>query len=137
MILVIDANVLFAALIKNSLTAELIFSEDLSLYACEFIIDEFLKYEEIILKKTHRKREQFITIMHQLKEIITIVPQEEYSRFMAEAEKISPDKKDVLYFALALKLKSAIWSNDKKLKEQNKVKVYSTDEVMKQVHYST
>ena len=35
------------------------------------------------------------------------------------------------YFALALKLNCAIWSNDKKLKEQNKIQVCSTHELSK------
>jgi len=47
-----------------------------------------------------------------------------------EAEKFSPDEKDIMYLALALKLKSAVWSNDKKLKTQDKVKVYSTNDLL-------
>ena len=46
-------------------------------------------------------------------------------------KKISPDINDTEYFALALKLKCSIWSNDKKLKKQNKVKVYSTEEIVR------
>ena len=130
MILVVDANILFSALIKNSLTAELIFNEDITLYTCEFILEEFFKYEDVIQKKTHRTKEEFIQIMHQLKEVISVVPKEEYLSFMNEAEKISPDIKDTLYFALALKLNCAIWSNDKQLKKQDKIKVYSTSEIM-------
>lgn len=130
MILVIDANILFSALIKNSLTAELIFNEDIKLYSCEFIIDEFFKYEKEIMKKTHRTREQFITIMHQLKEIITVIPKEEYFHLIAEAEKFSPDHKDAVYFALAMKLNGSIWSNDKILKKQDRVKVYLTSEIL-------
>jgi predicted nucleic acid-binding protein len=130
MILVVDANILFSALIKNSLTAELIFNEDITLYTCEFILEEFFKYEDVIQKKTRRTKEEFIQIMHQLKEVISVVPKEEYLSFMNEAEKISPDIKDTLYFALALKLNCAIWSNDKQLKKQDKIKVYSTSEIM-------
>ncbi len=130
MILVIDANVLFSALIKDSLTAELIFNEDLKLYTCEFIIEEFFKYEKEITKKTHRTREEFITIMHQLRDIITVIPQEEYSHLIMEAQKLSPDKKDIMYLALALKLGCAIWSNDRDLKEkQDVIKVYNTKEL--------
>ncbi|MEK6928390.1 MAG: hypothetical protein AABW65_00335 [Nanoarchaeota archaeon] len=33
-------------------------------------------------------------------------------------------------FALALKLDCAIWSNDKKLNEQDKVKIYSTEDLI-------
>lgn len=128
-ILVIDANILFSALIKNSVTAKLIFEEEIILYTSEFIVDEFLKYQNLILKKTSRTRNEFIQIMHMLKDIIKIIPKEEYSKFMEEAENISPDEKDVLYFALALKLKCGIWSNDKKLKTQDKVKIYSTEDI--------
>jgi len=130
MILVIDANVLFSALIKNSLTAEIIFNENIKLYTCEFIIEEFFKHEKEIMKKTYRTREQFITLTHQLKDIITVIPEEEYSKFITEAEKFSPDKDDAIYFALAMKLNASIWSNDKRLKKQDKVKVYQTSELL-------
>lgn len=130
MILVIDANVLFSALIKNSLTAELIFNQDIQLHTCEFIIEEFFKHEKEIMKKTHRTREQFITIMHQLRDIINIIPEEEYSKLMDEAEKFSPDPNDAIYFALAMKLNASMWSNDKRLKKQDRVKVYQTSEVL-------
>lgn len=43
--------------------------------------------------------------------------------------KISPDKDDVDYFALALKLDIGIWSNDKLLKGQSVVKVFNTMEM--------
>lgn len=131
MILIVDANILFAALIKNSVTAELIFNADFQLYTCEFIIEEFFKYEKEIMKKTHRTREQFVTIMHQLKEIITVIPKEEYSKFIIKAEKFSPDQKDTMYFALAMKLNAAVWSNDDRLKKQDKIKIYKTSDLMK------
>ncbi|MBI5872157.1 PIN domain-containing protein [archaeon] len=134
MILIIDANVLFSALIKNSLTAELIFEEELILSTPEFIIAEFLKYEDIILEKTHRTKEEFIQIRHMLKDIITLVPKEEYAKFIEKAEKFSPDLKDTLYLALALKLKCAVWSNDKKIRNQNKVRIYSTGELKKELN---
>ncbi len=131
--LVLDANILFSALIKNSFTAELIFNDDIKLYCPEFIIQEFLKYEDEISEKMSRTREDFVMIMHMLKEIIDIVPKEEYASFIEKGAEISPDPNDSLYFALALKLDCAIWSNDAKLKKQDKVKVYNTTEVVKLV----
>lgn len=131
--LIVDANILFSALIKNSITAKLLFEDGLNLFTPDFIIEEFVKYEYILLNKTSRTKEEFIQIMHMLKDIITVVPKEEYSGLMAEAEAISPDKKDILYFALALKLRCGIWSNDKRLMNQEKVKVYPTSEVIKRV----
>jgi len=134
MILIVDANVLFSALIKDSLTAEFIFDNELILSTPEFIITEFLKYEDLILKKMHRTREEYIQIMHMLKDIITVVPKEEYSKFIEEAEEFSPDPKDTLYLALALKLKCAVWSNDEKIKNQDKVKVYSTQDLKRELN---
>lgn len=130
MILVIDANVLFSALIKSSLTAELIFNENIHLYTCEFILEEFFKHEKEIMKKTHRTREQFVTIMHQLKDVVNVIPKEEYVQFIVEAETFSPDPSDAIYFALAMKLNASIWSNDKRLKKQDKIKVYQTSEIL-------
>ena len=63
---------------------------------------------------------------------ITIIPKEEIMQFVGRAKEISPDRKDVPYFALALKLKASIWSNDRSLKEkQSIVKVYSTEDLIK------
>ena len=127
--LVVDANILFSALIKDGFTARLFFEEELKLYTAEFIIDELGKYEELILKKTKRSPEKFAEIMTALNEIITVIPEEEYARFMEKAKEISPDPKDVAYFALALKLQCGIWTNDKALKEQDVVKIFSTSDV--------
>lgn len=59
-----------------------------------------------------------------------LVPLEELIQYVEEAEKITPDPDDVTYFSLALQLHCAIWSNDKKLKQQNKIKIYSTHELV-------
>ena len=64
--------------------------------------------KKTILSKTSRTKADFIQIMHILKNIITIIPEEEYSHHISHAKKISPDEKDTLYFALALRLKCSI-----------------------------
>ena len=52
--LVVDANILFAALIKEDITSELIFKLRLHLFAPEFILEEFEKYKEELKNKTGR-----------------------------------------------------------------------------------
>ncbi len=66
-----------------------------------------------------------------LKRRIILVPLEELTSYVEEAEKITPDPDDMAYFALALKLNCAVWSNDKKLKEQYKITVYHAHELSK------
>lgn len=128
---VIDSNILFAVLIKDSITAEIILNEKFNLFAPKFIFREFLKYKKEILEKTKRSSEEFNEIFRYLQESITIIPKEEFERFLDEAEKITPDHNDVEYIALALKLNIPVWSNDKKLKNQNKIKIISTEEIIK------
>ncbi|HIH11137.1 TPA: hypothetical protein HA241_03030 [Candidatus Woesearchaeota archaeon] len=41
---IVDANILFAGLIKASTTAILLFDPNLKLYAPEFVLEEFMKY---------------------------------------------------------------------------------------------
>lgn len=129
--IVIDANVLFSILIKRGITEELLFEEDLHIFAPEFIFEEFEKYADLILEKTKRTKEEFDKLMLILKKRIKIIPNEETEKYIHEAEKICPDKKDIDYFALALKMKCALWSNDKVLKtKQNFVIVYSTKDMI-------
>src|SRR3989338_2880005 len=100
--LVIDANILFAILIRNSVTATLAFDTHLVLIAPEFLIEEFLKHEEEISKKLKRSREEFVSIMHELCDIIMIIPSEEYVDKIESAKKSTPDLNDTMYLALAL-----------------------------------
>jgi len=128
--LVVDANTLFAALIKVSVTSDLIVDNSLRLYSVEFIFTEFEKYRELIKEKTERTDEEFEKFMEIIERRIKLIPYEEFQLFVEDAEKICPDPKDVQYFALALKLNCGIWSNDKKLKQQDKIKVYPTKDIL-------
>lgn len=134
--LIIDANIIFAALIKQGTTGELIFSDKLQLFAPEFLFEEFLKYEDYIIKKTHRSKDEFNQFLNILKEQITIVSKEIIKPFLKQADKFSPDPKDTIYLALALSLKASIWSNDRKLKEnQNIVKIIITEELIRSLDF--
>ena len=127
--LVVDANVLFAVLIKDSFSYNLLFSDRFHLFTPEYIFTEFEKHKEEILEKTERTTEEFFRLLEILKRKIVLIPLEELILYVNEAENITPDPDDMTYFALALKLNCAIWSNDKKLKEQDRIKVYHTHEL--------
>ena len=129
--IVMDATVLFSALIKDSFAYNLLFKGSFHLFTPEYIFTESEKHKEELLKKTERTNEEFFRLIETLKRKIVIVPLEELIPYVDEAEKLTPDPDDMAYFALALKLNCAIWSNDKKLKEQDKVKVYNTHELSK------
>lgn len=130
--LIIDANALFSVLIKKSRSEEILFRSEVHLFAPEFLFEEFRKYETTIIGKTSRNVGDFYNLLDILKKRITVIPNEETQDCMEEARALSPDQNDADYFALALKMRAAIWSNDKVLKEkQNAIEVYSTYELMK------
>lgn len=130
--LVIDANILFAALIKEGKTTEIMFSDELRLYAPEYVFTEFKKYENEILGKTSRTREEFEKLVQVLERRIKIIPAKEIEPFLDQAKQITPDSGDVPYFAVALKLDSPIWTNDYRLSRQKQVKIITTAELAKE-----
>lgn len=128
--IVIDANVLISSLIKNGKSTDILLNFSCNPFIPEFIFTEFEKHKTEVLEKTHRTSQEFWSIFTKIKEIATIVPKEDFEEYLEEAEEFCPDPDDVMYFALALKLKCPIWSNDKKLKEQDKIKIYSTEDLI-------
>ena len=130
--LVVDANIIFAALVKRGFTENFLLRTDLHLYAPEFIFEEFELYKDLLKKKTQRTEEEFNLFMKTLQRRIILIPYEEIDSYLEKAKEISPDIKDITYIALALKLHCAIWSNDKALTEkQNVVKVYHTHDLVR------
>ena len=130
--LVVDANVLFAVLIKDGFSYQLLFNEKFHLFTPEYIFVEIEEHQEEIMSKTERSIDSFYNLLEVLKRRIVLVPLEELTEYIEEAEKITPDPDDMAYLALALKLNCAIWSNDKDLKEkQSVVHVYSTHELVR------
>jgi len=85
------------------------------------------------MDKTERTKEEFERFMEIIQKRIKLIPYEEFKSFINKAEKFSPDTKDTEYLALALKFNCALWSNDKKLKTQDKVKVYSTEDLINEL----
>ncbi len=128
---VIDANIVFSLVIKQGKTYELFFKRDLELFAPEFLLTELLKYENLILEKSGLSKEKFEEIIVKLKKNIIFVKEIDFLHLQKLAIEISPDIKDISYFALALYLDCPIWSNDKKLREQSKVIIYSTLDMTK------
>ncbi len=57
MLLVVDANILMAALIKDSDTRGLLMSDDLTLIAPEFLLEEAIKHLDYISRKTKLEKE--------------------------------------------------------------------------------
>ena len=129
--LVVDANVLISALISSTgKTSEILFSDKIKAYAPEYLLEEIKIHEKEILEKSKLSKDEFEVLLSLFTSTLKIVPFSEFKDFDKKASEICPDPNDTEYFALALKLKCPLWSNDKRLK-QNYLKVIDTSELLK------
>ncbi|MDG6224927.1 MAG: PIN domain-containing protein [Candidatus Thermoplasmatota archaeon] len=121
---------MFSALIRKGETSRLILNERLHLYAPEFIFEEFEKYRDLILKKTHRSQMEFDEVLSIYTERIETIPMEEIIREMEQVKEFSPDVKDDPYLAAAILIGAGLWTNDSKLRDQDVVAIYSTSDLV-------
>jgi predicted nucleic acid-binding protein len=127
---VVDTNILFSFFWKNSLTRKLLLTSNFELISPIFALDELQKYSKDIIKKTNITKKQFDLELSKLQEVINFIKRDKYSYFLKNAENISPDKFDADFFALCLNFDCFLWSNDSVLKNQDKIKVFSTEEII-------
>lgn len=133
--LVLDSNIIFSALIKKSKTRDLILSDLFELYAPEYIFNEIIKHKELLLRKSKLDQGDFDGLLLLLQKHIHLFTKEKYDKKMAIAEDIlrNIDITDSPFLALALAFNCSIWSNDGHFQEQNKVVVFTTKDLMKNI----
>ncbi len=133
MLLVVDMNILFSFFKKYSPTRKLLINPNLELYSPEYALDELNKHFEEIMLKSKIDIGVFELYKKILSWFVKVIPISEYKDFKNEAELITPDEDDTQYFALALKLNCPIWSNDKRLKKQSRIKVFNTEDLLREL----
>ena len=127
--LVADTNILFSFFWKKSLSRKILSSGAAELFSPEFALEEINAYESEIRRKTGLSKEEFRESRKELALLVEFVPVEEYRRFFKSLLSV-PDKDDIDFLALALHIGCPIWSQDKALKKQGAVTVYSTAELL-------
>jgi len=137
LLLVVDANIIFSALITKSKTFDIFLINKLTkkfeFIAPEFLLIEVEKHSGEIIEKSNLNPKELSEILEFLKEEIEFIPFNEFNKLAKQAEKTSPHKKDTQYFALALKYNCPIWSQEKRFKKQSKTSIYSTTELLKEL----
>ena len=132
--IILDSNVLFSALIKDSVTRELILEYDGCFLFPAFIFEEMDKHKQELMDKSGMEKDDFNSLLQLLLSRVLIIPSTRLLSFRAEAVGIVKDIyiNDSIFIACALANDDSIlWSDDKKLKKQNRVKVLNTGEIRK------
>ena len=128
--LVIDTNILITYFWKNSSARKLVSTKNLVLFSPEYALEEINKHSNRIIKEARITKKEFSDIREEIALEVNFIPLQEYKNYLKTAVKVK-DAADVDFIALALKFKIPIWSNDKQLKEQNLVRVFTTEEIIK------
>jgi len=131
--IVIDSNILFSALIKDSFTRDIILKYTGFFLFPDFIFEEVENHKEELLEKSKLNKPDFDNLLRLILKKVFIVPNEVLSPYKKEALEIVKDidVDDVMFAACALAYpNSIIWSDDKKLKKQSKIKILNTKEII-------
>lgn len=131
--LVIDANILVAALLKEATTRVILLEEDMEFFAPECLLNEV----KGVLKNPRVRRriplndKDLSDLTSAVFSHIVFFPEKIFAPFIKRAILLVTHIEDAPYFALSLALKLPLWSNDLALKDQSLVKVYTTTEILK------
>ena len=127
--LVADTNIVVAAILRPGMTRRLIFYPGFGLHSPKRVVSEIWAHHNELVQKSQLSEKDYLDVVRIVLFNITLVPESNYHMFKEDAIAISPDYDDWPFFAVALQRNCAIWSNEKRLKNQKKVKVYNTGEL--------
>lgn len=121
MIIIVDANILFSALITpNGKISEIITypTSNNRIISCHYAIVELFKHQPKIIKYSRRSQEESLNILEILLKNIEFYNEVLIERAdLIEAEKLTSgvDHFDTKYVALTLQTGGLLWTGDKKL----------------------
>ena len=110
--LVVDANIIMAAFIRDSAVRKLLFRPDNRFYFPEFILEEIEGHFDEIRERSGLSREDAKTVLELIFTRIEIIPAQKMAGHFESAESMMSGigKKDVPYVALALGMPNdGIW----------------------------
>lgn len=135
--LVIDTNILISALIKDSLTRELLLFPSIEFLLPEYSLEEIENHKTKISKYSGLTSEDIDIILSILLENISIIPADKIKPHLKKASEIIGhiDLNDVPFVALALSTDNdGIWTNDKHFERTEGIKVWKTPDLRDLLH---
>jgi predicted nucleic acid-binding protein len=114
--LVLDTNILIAALIKDSITRRILLLPDFEFLLPAFALDELAKHRAKIIRAARLKGDELDLLLTLLLTSVAVVPFERIAPYLPEADALigAIDPDDVPFVAVALAEEhNGIWSNDR------------------------
>lgn len=130
--LVLDTNILIAALIKDSLTREILFLPGFEFLLPEYALEEVNRHRAKIARHSLLKSGEIDLLISLLMESVAVVPAERIIPHLKAAEALigATDPGDVPFVALAMATENdGIWSNDRAFERLPGIKLWRTSDI--------
>ncbi len=134
LLLVVDANVIIAAILRDSTTRRILLGNEVLPVAPGIIIDEIVSNIREISAKSSLSEDACRRVIEILTRHLRLLSLPEYADFLPEAiESIGGrDASDAPYLAAAMAVGAdGIWSHDADFSSQRRFKVFSTKQLEK------
>lgn len=132
--LIVDANILFSFFKKESarrIVLEKLLKKGTKINVPYEVFLELSNNKDKIIRYSDISSSEFEILMSLLHKHVNAFSDEQFETFIKESIDLAPHKKDLEYFALSLSLKNCpIWSDETSFKEQSKIKIFSTKELL-------
>ncbi len=133
MILIANTNRIIAALIKDSISRKVIYSDKFLLLTPKFALEELKGNKSELLEKTKLGESAFENLLSLIMNNLYVVDDSIIRYKFEKARRIMDkiDKDDTPFIALALSVSNdGIWTDDKHFQRQNKVRVWRTSDLV-------
>jgi predicted nucleic acid-binding protein len=127
--LVLDTNILIAALIKDSITRRILLLPDLEFLLPAFALDELARHRAKIVRAARLKGDEIDLLLTLLLKSVAVVPFERIAPYLPDADALigAIDPDDIPFVALALAEEhDGIWSNDRAFEDLPGIQLWTT-----------
>lgn len=137
MILIVDSSILISALIKDSVTREILLLPFFEFLLPEYSLQEVEFRKSKISKLSGLSEDEIDIVLSLILENISIIPAQKIKVHFNEANnligKVAPN--DIPFVALALATENdGIWSNDKDFEVLKDIKVWKTTDIISYIN---
>ena len=121
-----------SALIKDSLTREIIVNSNHNFLLPEFELEEIENHKEEIIQKSKLSKSDFYTLLFDLLRYVRIIRVGKIIKYKHKAYDIIGhiDKDDAQFIATSLAFGCPIWTDDKDFQKQKTVKILTTKDMI-------
>lgn len=131
--LIVDSNVFFAALLKDSVVRSALIFSNHQFFVPSYVLQEFKEHEEEILGKSAYSKEELTLVASSILQRLSVIDDTLIQTEMEKAESIMDkiDSGDTPIIAAALAIEAdGIVTFDPHFRQQNAIKIFNVNELM-------